>query len=302
MATGDFMKIITIASGKGGVGKSMLASSLAMVLAESRKVITVDCDVDAPNLGLSLGLKDSDYDTWKEITTNEKAELIESRCNGCKKCVDVCNFNAIEWDDERDMPVFDRMFCEGCGACELVCPRDAIVLKKAMNAKIGTGKTRYGFGIVSGQLKMGESGSGKIVFVTKKTAEDIGRKEGAEIMLIDAAAGIGCPVIASITGSDYVVAVTEPTPSAFSDLERVLRVVEHFGIPYGLVINKHDINNAFTKRVEHFAKGAGIPIIGKIPYDKEFVKANVGMKPIVSYDRGKKKMFQKIASEVLAHS
>jgi len=294
------MKKITIVSGKGGVGKSMLASSLAVLMARGGKIVAVDCDVDAPNLGLSLGLKDADYDAWKEITTNEKAELIEGKCIGCKKCVKVCAFDAIQWENKKNKPLIDRMFCEGCGACLLVCPANALRLKEVKNAKIGTGKTRYGFPMISGQLSMGESGSGKIVFVAKKRAEEMAVKEKAEIMLIDAAAGIGCPVIASITGSDFVVAVTEPTPSAFSDLDRVLKVVEHFRIPYGLVINKHDLNKGFTEKVESFAAKKHIPVLGKIPYNRKFVDATVKMTPIVEYDSGFEGIFAGIAERITA--
>ena len=276
----------------------MLASSMTMLLARKKKIIAVDCDVDAPNLGLCLGLKDSDYDSWKEITTNEKAELTEERCIGCKKCMNVCAFNAIQWDKIKNKPIIDRMFCEGCGACLIICPANALKLKEVKNARIGIGITRYGFPVVSGQLSMGESGSGKIVFVTKKTAEDLANKAEAEIMMIDSAAGIGCPVIASITGSDFVVAVTEPTPSAFSDVERVIKVVEHFRIPYGLVINKHDLNKEFTKKVDSYAVNRHIPVLGKIPYDRKFVEAMVKMMPIVEYDKGYEGIFSDIVKKI----
>ena len=292
------MKRITVLSGKGGVGKSMLTSSLAVLLAGERKIVAVDCDVDAPNLGLCLGLKDSMYDSWKEITTNKKAVLIKDLCSGCKKCLEICVFDAISWDKKLDKPVFNNLKCEGCGACLLVCPNNAIKLEEVKNAKIGIGRTKYGFPIVSGQMKMGESGSGKVVFSVKKKAQEIVQEEKSDLMLIDAAAGIGCPVIASIQGSDYVIAVTEPTPSALNDLKRALSVVQHFGIRCGLVINKFDLNTEFSKKIEKFATAHDIQLLGKMPYSRKFVEALVNLKPVVVYDESFEPVFNRIIGEM----
>jgi len=200
------MKTITIFSGKGGTGKTTVSSSLAVMLSRERKIAVADCDVDAPNLGLSLGLKEKDYSSFINLRASEKAELIKEKCTGCKKCLNVCSFNAIKWDKKQNIPVFDDLLCEGCGTCVIVCPENAIKLRKVENATISVGKA-YGFGIVSGQLKMGESGSGRIVMEVKRKAMEIARKENAELILVDSAAGIGCPVIASVNGSDYVIAV-----------------------------------------------------------------------------------------------
>ncbi|MBN1896210.1 MAG: ATP-binding protein [Candidatus Aenigmarchaeota archaeon] len=289
------MKNITIVSGKGGVGKSMIASSISVMLSREMKVVVADCDVDAPDLGLSLGLNDNDYESWNEITTNEKAVLVDKKCTGCRKCVDVCTFGAIKWDEKRKKPVFNSLFCEGCGSCELVCPENAIELKEVNNAVIGIGKTAYGFPIITGQLKMGESGSGKVIFIVKETAMKMAERERAEIMLTDAAAGIGCPVIASVRGSDYVIAVTEPTPSALSDVIRMLDIVKHFDIEHGLVINKFDLNPEFSEKIEKFAKSMGISVLGKIPYDRKFVDAIVNRKPAVIYD----KQFENVFNEII---
>lgn len=278
------MKTITIFSGKGGTGKTTVSSSLAVMLSRERKIAVADCDVDAPNLGLSLGLKEKDYSSFINLKASEKAELIKEKCTGCKKCLNVCSFNAIKWDKKQNIPVFDDLLCEGCGTCVIVCPENAIKLRKVENATISVGKA-YGFGIVSGQLKMGESGSGRIVMEVKRKAMEIARKENAELILVDSAAGIGCPVIASVNGSDYVIAVTEPTPSALSDLKRGLKIVNHFGIPCGVVINKYDINKEFSNKIEKFANKNKIPILGKIPYNKEFVEALVNLRPAVVYNK-----------------
>ncbi len=282
---------ITVLSGKGGVGKSMISSSLSVLISRKMKIVVADCDVDAPDLGLTLGMDEKDYDSWEDVTTNEKAVLVESRCNGCGKCVDICAFDAIGWDDEKKRPVFNSMFCEGCAACTLACPEGAIRLKSVRNAMIGTGMTKYGFPILTGQLKMGESGSGKVIFMLKDRASRKAEEVGADVMLSDAAAGIGCPVISSVRGSDYIIAVTEPTPSALSDLKRALETVGHFGIRTGLVINSFDINRIFSRKIEEFAKEAGIPILGKVPYDRRFVDALVNRKPAIVYEKGLEPIF-----------
>lgn len=306
------MKKITILSGKGGVGKSSITASLAVLLSRTNKLVVADCDVDAPNLALVLGL--TKFEKLERIQTSEKAIINYEKCNSCKKCFNFCNFHAIDWKNNK--PVINPMLCEGCAVCQLVCPNNAVKLIKVENAEIGYGKTDYGFNIVSGQLKIGESGSGKVVSYVKAKAGEIGNsqkskifegsgnlknlqnKEKAELMLVDAAAGIGCPVIASVSGSDYVVAVTEPTPSALSDLKRAIDMVNHFRIPVGIVINRYDINKEFSKKIESFAEKNKIKILGKIAYDKKFVEALVNLKPIVVYDSSKIKIFEKIISNI----
>ena len=288
------MKVLTILSGKGGTGKTTLSASLAVLLAKKKKIIVADCDADAPNLGLALGLFDKNFLSWQKVQTNEKAVLDEKKCEGCKKCLEVCNFGAIGWNNKKNKPIFNSMLCEGCGSCMLICPNNAIKLVKVKNGKVGIANSKYGFKFISGQLKVGATGSGKIVSLIKDKTEKLGKKEKAEIMLADSAAGVGCPVIASIQGSDYVIAITEPTPSALNDLKRALRTVEHFRIPYGIVINKWDLNKNFSKKIEKFAEKYNIPLLGKIPYKREFVNALVNLKPVVIYDKKFTKIFQDI--------
>lgn len=290
------MKTITVLSGKGGVGKSSLTASLAVLLAKQKRTVVADCDVDAADLGLVLGLKE--LKRKREISTNEKAEVNKSKCRGCKNNIEVCSFSAMSWDENKKIPVINKFLCEGCGACQLVYPEGCIEMKKIKNAVIGEAETDYGFLIVSGQLKMGESGSGKVVAEVKKQAE----KTGNEVLLVDSAAGIGCPVIASVQGSDFVIGVTEPTPSALSDLKRALQVVEHFRVPYGVIINRWDLNKEFSKKIEDFLLKNKIPLLGKIPYDRAFVEALVNLKPIVVWDRKFEKLFSSILEKVLKFS
>jgi len=164
------------------------------------------------------------------------------------------------------------------------------------NAKIGYGITKYGFNVVAAQLEVGQSGSGKIVIEVKKLAESLGKD--AEIMLIDSAAGIGCPVIASVSGSDYVIAVTEPTLSGFSDLKRVLAMVNQFRIPYGIIINKFDINAEICIEIERFVNERNVEILAKISYDRSFIDALVNLEPIIVYDKKYQKVFNEIKTKL----
>jgi MinD superfamily P-loop ATPase len=292
------MKIITILSGKGGTGKTTLSSNLAVLLSKKEKIIAADCDADAPNLALALGYKEGDFSNWEEVETNEKAVFDEKKCIGCKKCFNVCNFGAIKWDNKKNKPIFDSLLCEGCGACQLVCPQKAITLVKVKNGKIATIKTKYGFSLVSGQLNVGSTGSGKVVSLIKEKAEKLSKEENSKIILLDSAAGVGCPVIASIQGSDFVVAITEPTPSGLNDLKRALRTVEHFRIPYGIIVNKYDLNKSFTKKIEKFIEKYKIPLLGKIPYDKKFVESLVNMRPISKTNFKYKELFEEVIEKI----
>lgn len=281
------MRKIVVLSGKGGTGKTSITSSLAVILGRRNKLVVVDCDVDTPNLGLVLGVKEDDFN-WEKVYESEKAVLDPDKCTGCKKCLDICNFSAISWGDGG--PVFNKFLCEGCGACSIVCPEGAIGLKKIQNGFIGSADTSYGFKIVSGRLLMGASGSGKIVDLIRERA--LGYE--ADLMLLDAPAGIGCPVIASVRGADYALLVTEPTPSALSDLKRAVKLLKQFSITAGLIINKSDINKGFNKEIKSFASKNNIKLLVEVPYDYAFVESLVKLKPVVVYDKRFKKYFKDI--------
>lgn len=282
------MKIV-IASGKGGVGKSMLTSSLAILFAQNKKVVAVDCDVDAPNLHLWLG----ESEKWNEIekiSVSERPVINQKKCNLCGKCVDICAFGALRL--EEDKLVLNKFFCEGCGACEVICPQKAIKMEKIFNAEIRIKDNVQGFPLISAQLYPGETGSGKTVDQIKERAE----KFEYEIMILDSPAGTGCPVIAAFNGTDFVVLITEPTPSGFSDMKRALTVVNHFKIPYGVVINKWDINFAESSKIEKWAKDK---LLGKISYDKRIFQAIANLNPIMETDLKAKKEIKKIYTKLL---
>jgi len=293
---------LVILSGKGGVGKSMLASSLAMLFARERRTVAVDCDVDAPNLAIWLG----DPGNWREIkkiSVSERAIIDDKRLTKKEKeeCLKKCRFNALEIKDGR-LKV-NPFLCEGCGACEIFCPKGVVRMKPVKNAQVLVKKTRYGFPLVSGQLFPGETGSGKIVTEIKKEAERIGRSfrwhSGLQskpmLYVIDSAPGTGCPVTASLRDSNLAILLTEPTPSGFSDLKRVLGVVNYFNIPWALVINKWDINRNLSEKIE---KWAGIKLLGKISYDKKIFRAVANLKPILKTELEAKREIKEIFKKV----
>jgi len=281
------MKLV-ISSGKGGVGKSMLTSALAMLFSKTKKIVAVDCDADAPNLGIWLGGV-KNWDKTIPVVASARPEIDYNKCNGCGLCAKNCRFSAIKM--VRGKPKLNPFLCEGCGACEVICPQKAIKLKPVQNGEIKIKKTQYGFPLVSGQLFPGETGSGKVVTEIKKEAE----KFEHNLMLIDSAPGTGCPVIASLQGADFAVLITEPTPSGFSDLKRVLEVINHFNLSWGLIINKWDINLQLSNKIENWANKK---FLGKISYDKKIFKAIANLSPILKTNLKARKEIKEIYSKL----
>ena len=253
------MKQIVFISGKGGTGKSTLVASLSILVQDK---MLADCDVDAPNLHILIKgetLKRNDYFGAKE------AVIDTSLCIKCDLCKETCRFGAIS-DEIELIP----MKCEGCGACTLVCPQDAIRLKEVKTGETYVSGTQRGT-FSHAMLDIGAEGSGKLVTEVRKNINIY--KKDENWVLIDGSPGIGCVVIASITGTDAAVVVSEPTKSGRSDLERVLGVARHFGIPAFVCINKYNLNLEITAEIEDFCRNECIPVIGKIPFDPSIVKA-----------------------------
>jgi len=283
---------IAITGGKGGVGKSMMATSLAVEFARNGKTMLIDADAECPNDHLLLSIKRKKYATVYQSIP----KFDYSKCTKCGKCALSCKRGAIVWIKEK-YPAFVKDACIGCMACLSTCPYGAITETKKEIGTIYTGKN-YNVNLVSSELKLGELASGEVVAEVRKYSDKIKEKIKADIMIIDSSPGIGCPVIASLVGTDYIVAVTEPTPSALFDLKRVLYLAEHFGIKHGIIINKSDLAKNFYKEIEKFAKINKIPILGRIPYRKDFVKSTIKMKPVVEINQKYKKLFKEIINEI----
>jgi MinD superfamily P-loop ATPase len=275
---------LVILSGKGGVGKSMLASALAMLFSPNKKVVALDCDADAPNLAIWLGGVKK-WDKILPVIASAKPEIDFKKCNNCGLCAKNCRFGAIKM--ENDKPQLNSFLCEGCGACEVICSQKAIKLKPVQNGEIKIKKTKYGFPLIVGQLYPGESGSGKVVDQIKAEAN----KFNSELAILDSAPGTGCPVTAALRDSNFAILISEPTPSGFTDLKRVLEIVNYFKIPYGIVINKWDINSKLSNKIE---KWAGKKFLGKISYDQRIFKAISNLTPILETNLKAKKEIKNI--------
>lgn len=270
------MKEIVILSGKGGAGKSTITASLGTILSRDYKVVMADADVDLPNLELFFHAAERES---KEISTSEKAFIDYEKCTGCLQCVEACRFSSVVASDNN--PLVILYSCEGCGSCAVICPEDAIAIKKVINGSIIISDTGN-MVIVSGKLNIGESSSGGIVDAVRKTAGIEAERLNADLIMTDGPPGIGCPVISSMKGCSYIIAVTEPTPAALNDLKRLAEVIEHFRIPSGLVINKSDIHPGGIRAIRDFAQINTISFLSEIPYDIHIPKAIAEARPVVA--------------------
>lgn len=268
------MKQLLILSGKGGTGKTTIASAFIKL---SGAKAYADCDVDAPNLHLIMGHESEPKRT--DYFGMPKAEIDTDLCIQCDQCIQECRFNAISADSGKyEVDNFD---CEGCGVCELVCPVGAVSLKPAVAGELMLyvdGNRAFS----TAQLKMGSGHSGMLVTEVKKQMKDAA--VNAELAIVDGSPGIGCPVIASLSGVDMVLIVTEPSISGISDMERIIKTAQIFRTKTAVCINKYDTNFANTKRIEEFCSEKGLPFVGKIPFDPEAVKAINNGKTIVDID------------------
>ena len=259
-------KEIVVISGKGGTGKTSVTAAFAM-LAGSGAVIS-DCDVDAANLHLLM----NPMELFKEnFYSGQHAEIAQSKCTKCEKCREICRFNAIY----TDAPVFgiDTAACEGCAYCSYICPENAITMRDNLAGKIYFTNTRFKSKFIYAHLEIGAENSGKLVTKVRQEAARFAEMQAAPFIITDGSPGIGCPVIASLTGAHFAVVVTEPSLSGFHDLKRVYELTAGFNIPGGCIINKSTMNESITGKIEEYLKENNIPLISKIPYDDIFTTA-----------------------------
>lgn len=270
------MKEILVLSGKGGTGKTTLTGSLAALIPNK---VMADCDVDAADLHLILAPERGEP---KEFWSGVKAEVEAEMCTGCGLCHEICRFGAITMDD---IAAVDPLACEGCGVCAHFCPAGAIRLKDHLCGHWFVSRTRFG-PMVHAELGIGEENSGKLVSLVKRETRRLAEETGARWILVDGPPGIGCPVIASVSGADLILAVTEPTLSGLHDLERLLDLARHFKIPAAVCGNKWDLNADLSERIEAYCRKRDVAVVGRIPFDTAVVKSLVAGKPVVEYDSG----------------
>ena len=271
------MKEIVVISGKGGTGKTSLTASFATL--EKQNVIVGDCDVDAADMHLLL---DPDFETNENFFSGETAIINKNSCISCGKCEEVCRFNAIEISG--NIYKVNEMTCEGCGYCARVCPANAIENKPALVGNWYISNINNGSLMVHAKLNPGADNSGKLVAQVKNTAKDIAEEERADYVLIDGSPGVGCPVVSSLTGANFVILVTEPTLSGFHDLKRVYELVKKFNIKSGCIVNKYNINENITGEINTFLLENNIAQLGKLPYDEIFTRAMVAGKTIINFE------------------
>ena len=266
------MKEVVVLSGKGGTGKTSIVGSFAAL---AKNKVLVDCDVDAADLHLLLqpAIREK-HDFW----SGQVAVIDEEKCTRCGLCQELCRFKAIV-----DFKV-DPVSCEGCGFCAHICPIEAITMKENLAGHWFISDTRYG-NLVHARLGIAQENSGKLVATVRQQARRIAEKEGVDYIISDGPPGIGCPVISSLSGANLALLVTEPTLSGMHDLERVLGVCRHFGVPAMVCINKYDINESNADQIEDYCLSQGIEIAARIPFDNAMTEAMVRGLPVVQYTR-----------------
>lgn len=270
------MKEIVIISGKGGTGKTSLAASFAYL--GGKDVIVADCDVDAADMHLLL---EPDFKVSEDFYSGELAYINQDACTRCGKCADVCRFDAIP--NINNKYIVDPLSCEGCGYCARICPTNAIINKSQNVGKWYISTIKTGSIMVHAKLGIGADNSGKLVAKVKNEAKELAKKKQKDFVIVDGSPGVGCPVVSSLSGANFVILVTEPSVAGLHDLKRVYELVKKFNLKAGCIINKSDINKTVSQEIEVFLKSENIIHISNLPYDEDFTKAMVYGQTIVEY-------------------
>jgi MinD superfamily P-loop ATPase len=265
---------LAVVSGKGGTGKTVVTGAIAQICARQR--VMVDCDVDAANLELILNPRIIERKVFYGM---EAAWINSDRCTACGICSDACRFDAIRSTGEIFLVKTDR--CEGCGACRLVCPAEAITMQPRACGEIFYSETPFG-NLVHARLFPGAANSGLLVGEIKKIA--LARNGDCDLMLIDGPPGIGCPLISTVTGTDQVLVVTEPSVSGLHDLERVVRVSQGLRTRISVVINKYDLNPRLSGAIRGYCQDHSLPVRGEIPFDESVMEAVRKARPVTDYE------------------
>lgn len=276
------MKELVVISGKGGTGKTSVVASFAAL---ADRPVLADCDVDAADLHLVLA---PEVRHEEDFTGGRKARILTDKCTACGRCRELCRFGAIGTvPGPKGGAAYkvDPLTCEGCGVCAWFCPEKAIVCEPAVNGRWFVSDTRFG-PMVHARLGAAEENSGKLVTLVRNQARRIAEEGNHRYLVIDGSPGIGCPVIASVTGADMVLVVTEPTISGEHDLGRVADLTAHFGIRTAVCINKADINPEAAGRIAALARARGLLLAGDIRYDRSVTEAQIARESVVEYNDG----------------
>jgi MinD superfamily P-loop ATPase len=286
------MKELVIISGKGGTGKTSITACFASL---ANNKVMVDCDVDAADLHLILK---PEIQVRNDFFGGKEAKINRSKCIECGRCIELCRFEAISNDF-----VVNEVKCEGCGLCYRVCPSNAIDFEKKLSGEWYGSNTRFGK-LVHAKLGVAEENSGKLVSKIRSYAKDLAERLNLDFIIVDGSPGVGCPVIASITGTSLALIVVEPTLSGLHDFERVYQLTKHFNIPTCICINKEDLNKSLSKKINDFCNKNNLDVVGSIPYTKDFTLAQIKEKTLVEFCDTKitqkiKTMWSKIENKLL---
>ncbi len=269
------MNELVILSGKGGTGKTSLIASFAVLAGGS--LVTADCDVDAPDLHFLL---QPQIQEKHEFIGSKLASIDLDLCSRCGLCSEHCRFEAI-----GDDFTVDGLACEGCGLCVHVCPQCAVSMKDVVSGHWFRSITRCG-PMVHARLGFGEANSGKLVSKVRQESRNLAEHARADLIMVDGPPGIGCPVIASLSGASMAVIVTEPSISGLHDLERVLDVCLHFDIPAAVCVNRYDLDVTFSSRIQSLTRQRDLVFLGRVPYDPGVTRAMVHGQTVIERGRG----------------
>jgi MinD superfamily P-loop ATPase len=261
---------IAVISGKGGTGKTTVCAALGVI---AENIVMADCDVDAPDLHILLN---PSIKSATEFVASKVAVIDEDLCTECGLCEEACRFGAI-----RDSRV-DPISCEGCGVCEYVCPENAIQMVDRQSGNLYDSDTRIGR-MAHAKLLPGEGNSGRLVTEVRKLGTKIANDNGISTVLIDGSPGIGCPVIATVTGIKLGVIVTEPTMSGIHDMQRVLELLGKFRVKATVIINKFDLNLENTEAIEKYCEAKDVEVLGRIKFDSIMTKSMVAAQTLPEF-------------------